>query len=150
MLSNILVSNRMHLDVALDKLLALGKRKIGFIGLSFKTGTDDLRESPLVTLAEQLLGKGFQLSIYDPEVHLASLLGANRSFVQKHLPHIGQMLKPELAEVVADAEVLVMGLSGPDIAAAVAALTRADQVLLDLVKLPNRQDFKAEVQGLCW
>ncbi|MEJ6002470.1 nucleotide sugar dehydrogenase [Paucibacter soli] len=150
MLSNILVSNRMHLDQALDKLLALGKRKIGFIGLSFKTGTDDLRESPLVTLAEQLLGKGFQLSIYDPEVHLASLLGANRSFVQKHLPHIGQMLKPELAEVVADAEVLVMGLSGAEIAAAVAALARPDQVLLDLVKLPNRQDFKAEVQGLCW
>jgi len=150
MLSNILASNRMHLDVALDKLLALGKRKIGFIGLSFKTGTDDLRESPLVTLAEQLLGKGMQLSIYDPEVHLASLLGANRSFVQKHLPHIGLMLKPELAEVVADAEVLVMGLAGPDIAAAVAALARPDQVLLDLVKLPNAQDFKAEVLGLCW
>jgi len=71
-----------HLDLALRKLLALGKRRIGFVGLSFKTGTDDLRESPLVTLAEQLIGKGMQLTIYDPEVHLASLLGANRSFIE--------------------------------------------------------------------
>ncbi|WP_428507433.1 nucleotide sugar dehydrogenase [Roseateles sp.] len=150
MLSGILASNRQHLDQALDKLLALGKRKIGFIGLSFKTGTDDLRESPLVTLAEQLIGKGMQLSIYDPEVHLASLLGANRSFVQKHLPHIGEMLKGELAEVVQDSEVLVMGLSGAEIAAQVAGLARADQDLLDLVNLPNKADFKARVQGLCW
>ncbi|MCV2366463.1 nucleotide sugar dehydrogenase, partial [Paucibacter sp. DJ1R-11] len=143
MLSGILTSNRQHLDQALDKLLALGKRKIGFIGLSFKTGTDDLRESPLVTLAEQLIGKGMQLSIYDPEVHLASLLGANRSFVQKHLPHIGEMLKGDLAEVVQDSEVLVMGLSGAEIAAQVAGLARADQDLLDLVNLPNKADFKA-------
>ena len=81
MLGGIMQSNRNHLDLALRKLLALGKRKIGFVGLSFKTGTDDLRESPLVTLAEQLIGKGMQLAIYDPEVHLASLLGANRSFI---------------------------------------------------------------------
>ncbi|WIT11342.1 nucleotide sugar dehydrogenase [Paucibacter sediminis] len=150
MLAGILPSNRQHLDMALDKLLALGKRKIGFVGLSFKTGTDDLRESPLVTLAEQLIGKGMQLSIYDPEVHLASLLGANRSFVQKHLPHIGEMLKGELAEVVAGAEVLVMGLAGADIAAQVAALARPDQHVLDLVMLPNKSEFKAQVQGLCW
>ncbi len=150
MLSGILPSNRQHLDMALDKLLALGKRKIGFIGLSFKTGTDDLRESPLVTLAEQLIGKGMQLSIYDPEVHLASLLGANRSFVQKHLPHIGEMLKAELADVVAESEVLVMGLAGADIAQAVAELARPDQYVLDLVMLPNKAQFKASVQGLCW
>jgi len=150
MLSGILPSNRQHLDLALDKLLAMGKRKIGFIGLSFKTGTDDLRESPLVTLAEQLIGKGMQLAIYDPEVHLASLLGANRSFVQKHLPHIGEMLKAELADVVAESEVLVMGLSGAEIARQVAALARPEQQVLDLVMLPNKADFKAPVQGLCW
>jgi GDP-mannose 6-dehydrogenase len=150
MLSGIMPSNRQHLDMALSKLLAKGKRKIGFIGLSFKTGTDDLRESPLVTLAEQLIGKGAMLSIYDPEVQLASLLGANRSFVQKQLPHIGQMLKADLAEVIAESDLLVMGLSGTGIARTVAALARPDQYVLDLVKLPNAADFKAEVEGLCW
>lgn len=150
MLAGILSSNRQHLDLAFSKLLAKGKRKIGFIGLSFKTGTDDLRESPLVTLAEQLIGKGVQLSIYDPEVHLASLLGANRSFVEKHLPHIGQMLKADLSEVIAGSELLVMGLSGADVAKQVAELARPDQYLLDLVNLPNVADFKSEVEGLCW
>jgi GDP-mannose 6-dehydrogenase len=150
MLAGILTSNRQHLDLAFSKLLAKGKRKIGFIGLSFKTGTDDLRESPLVTLAEQLIGKGVQLSIYDPEVHLASLLGANRSFVEKHLPHIGQMLKADLSEVIAGSELLVMGLSGADVAKQVAELARPDQYLLDLVNLPNVADFKSEVEGLCW
>ena len=79
MLASILASNESHLDLALQKILASGKRKIGFLGLSFKTGTDDLRESPLVVLAERLIGKGFALSIYDPEVHLSQLLGANPS-----------------------------------------------------------------------
>ena len=150
MLAGILPSNRNHLDLALQKVLATGKRKIGFVGLSFKTGTDDLRESPLVTLAEQLIGKGMQLSIYDPEVHLAQLLGANRSFIEKHLPHIGQMLKASLSEVVEGAEVLVMGLSGADVAQQVAVLARPEQWVLDLVNLPNAADFRAKVEGICW
>ncbi|MCU7375673.1 nucleotide sugar dehydrogenase [Paucibacter sp. O1-1] len=150
MLAGILPSNRQHLDQALNKLLAQGKRKVGFIGLSFKTGTDDLRESPLVTLAEQLIGKGMQLSVYDPEVHLASLLGANRSFVQKHLPHIGEMLKADLAEVVQDSELLVMGLSGAEIASAVAELAGPQHYVLDLVRVPNPGAFKARLEGLSW
>ena len=150
MLAGIMQSNRNHLDVALQKLLATGKRKIGFIGLSFKTGTDDLRESPLVTLAEQLIGKGVQLSIYDPEVHLASLLGANRSFIEKHLPHIGQMMRADIKDVIAESEVLVIGLSGQAVADTLASLVRPDQLLLDLVNLPNRDAIKAKVEGLCW
>lgn len=150
MLAGIMQSNRNHLDLALQKLLATGKRKIGFIGLSFKTGTDDLRESPLVTLAEQLIGKGVQLSIYDPEVHLASLLGANRSFIEKHLPHIGQMMRAEIEEVIAESEVLVIGLSGQSVADTLANLCRPDQTLLDLVNLPNRESIKAKLEGLCW
>lgn len=150
MLAGIMQSNRNHLDLALQKLLATGKRKIGFIGLSFKTGTDDLRESPLVTLAEQLIGKGVQLSIYDPEVHLASLLGANRSFIEKHLPHIGQMMRAEIEDVIAESEVLVIGLSGQAVADTLANLSRPDQILLDLVNLPNRESIKAKLEGLCW
>ena len=150
MLSSILPSNRHHLDMAIDKVLATGKRKIGFIGLSFKTGTDDLRESPLVTLAEQLIGKGMSLSIYDPEVHLAQLLGANRSFIERHLPHIGKMLRPEIQDVIDESEVLVVGLTGQLIFDVLAVTCRADQTVIDLVNLPNAADIPAKVQGLCW
>lgn len=150
MLAGIMPSNRNHLDLALQKLLATGKRKIGFIGLSFKTGTDDLRESPLVTLAEQLIGKGMWLSIYDPEVRLAQLLGANRSFVEKHLPHIGKMLRPDIEGVIDESEVLVVGLADTTVYEALASRSRADQVVLDLVNLPNRAAIQATVEGLCW
>jgi len=150
MLGGIMQSNRNHLDLAFNKLLGLGKRKIGFVGLSFKTGTDDLRESPLVSLAELLIGKGMQLAIYDPEVHLARLLGANRSFIAERLPHIGQMMRPEIEDVIAESEVLVLGLSGHEIAETLARLCRPEQVLLDLVGLANREAIAARVEGLCW
>jgi len=150
MLGGIMPSNRNHLDLALRKVLAYGKRKIGFVGLSFKTGTDDLRESPLVTLAEQLIGKGMELAIYDPEVQLARLLGANRSFIERHLPHIGQMMRPDIESVVAESEILVVGLSGHEVAEALARLCRPEQILLDLVRLTNRAAINARVDGLCW
>jgi GDP-mannose 6-dehydrogenase len=150
MLAGIMPSNRHHLDVALLKVLATGKRKIGFIGLSFKTGTDDLRESPLVTLAEQLIGKGMQLSIYDPQVHLAQLIGSNRSFVEKHLPHIGQMLRSNIEEVVQASDLLVVGQGGQVVHDALVKHSRSDQVVLDLVNLSNRAAISAEVEGLCW
>ncbi len=150
MLAGIMPSNRNHLDLALQKLFATGKRKIGFIGLSFKTGTDDLRESPLVTLAEQLIGKGMWLSIYDPEVRLAQLLGANRSFIEKHLPHIGKMLRGDMEGVIDESEVLVVGLADPTVFEVLASRSRPDQVVLDLVNLPNRGAIRAKVEGLCW
>lgn len=150
MLAGILPSNRNHLDLALQKLLTTSKRKIGFIGLSFKTGTDDLRESPLVTLAEQLIGKGMQLAIYDPEVRLAQLLGANRSFIEKHLPHIGKMLRVGIESVIEESEVLVVGLADQQVFDTLAACCRPGQFVLDLVSLPNRAAIRAEVEGLCW
>lgn len=150
MLASIMQSNREHLDLALHKIVARGKRKIGFIGLSFKTGTDDLRESPLVTLAEQLIGKGMQLSVYDPEVHLAKLLGANRRYIENHLPHIGELLQADIREVIAESEVLVLGLTGQQVFDAVAANVRADQWVLDLVNMPGREALAADVEGLCW
>ena len=150
MLSNILASNQAHLALALDKVLATGKRKIGFIGLSFKTGTDDLRESPLVTLAEQLIGKGMQLSVYDPEVHLAQLLGANRRYIEKHLPHIGELVRGDIEAVIAESEVLVVGLGTAEVAEALERLVTPAQTLIDLANLPNRSRLLAKVEGLCW
>jgi len=150
MLAGILASNQAHLARALDKILATGKRRVGFIGLSFKTGTDDLRESPLVTLAEQLIGKGVQLAVYDPEVQLSQLLGANRRYIERHLPHIGQLLQRKIETVIAGADVLVVGILTPEIACSLAAHTRANQNVIDLVNLPNRAALRASVQGLCW
>ena len=103
-----------------------------------------------MTLAEQLIGKGMQLTIYDPEVHLASLLGANRSFIERHLPHIGEMMRADLEGVIAESEVLVVGLSTPAVAAALASLCRPEQVLLDLVQLPKNAAISARIEGLCW
>ncbi len=150
MLSAILESNRSHLELAFNRVTESGRRKVGFVGLSFKTGTDDLRESPLVTLAEMLIGKGYELKVYDPEVHLARLLGANRSFIERHLPHIGHMLLPELADVVSASEVLVLGSNNREVIEALRGLVRPEQVVLDLVGLPQGAALAAEVRGLCW
>lgn len=150
MLSSILPSNQLHLGVALNKVLESGLRRIGFIGLSFKTGTDDLRESPLVTLAEQLIGKGLQLAIFDPEVHLAQLLGANRRYIEKHLPHIGQLVRPSIESVIAESDMLVVGLSGAEVCQALARHVREDQLLLDLVRLPSEPAIPGRRMGMSW
>ncbi len=150
MLSSILASNQSHLALALEKVLATGKRRVGFVGLSFKTGTDDLRESPLVTLAEQLIGKGLQLSIYDPEVHLSQLLGANRRYIEQHLPHIGSLVRGDLESVLAESEVVVIGMATAEVADALERLVRPDQVLIDLARLPHRERLAAQLTGLCW
>ncbi|MBS0346304.1 MAG: nucleotide sugar dehydrogenase [Proteobacteria bacterium] len=150
MLAGIMPSNRNHVDLAIERILATGKRKVGFIGLSFKTGTDDLRESPLVTLAEQLIGKGVHLSVYDPEVHLSRLLGANKSFIERHVPHIGELLNADVEEVIKTSEVLVLGLSTPSIQDALATHVRDDQYVLDLVGIKSKASIQGRVQGLCW
>ena len=144
----ILPSNRVHIDHAIAKVMASGKRRVGMIGLSFKTGTDDLRESPLVMLAEHFIGKGLALSVYDPEVHLSNLLGANRRFIERHVPHLGSLIRSDLADVVRESDLLVLGLGDAKTVAALRALVRPEQEVIDLVGLPGpRED---NVKGLCW
>lgn len=150
MLGGIMQSNRQHIDRAIAKVLESGCRKVGMLGLSFKTGTDDLRESPLVILAEQLLGKGVQLSIFDPDVQLSRLLGANRRFIETQLPHIGDLLKPDLDAIIAEADMLIVGVSNPAIFDALATHARPEQKVLDLVNLPKGTALRAQVEGLCW
>ena len=146
----ILPSNRSHIDHAIAKVMATGKRRIGMIGLSFKVGTDDLRESPLVLLAEHFIGKGLSLLVYDPEVHLSNLLGANRRFIEQHVPHIGQLLRRDIAEVVAASDVLVVGLNDAATVAALHEHARSDHLVLDLVGIARRPELRAEYAGLCW
>jgi GDP-mannose 6-dehydrogenase len=150
MLAGILPSNRLHVEQAVAKILATGKRRVGFIGLSFKTGTDDLRESPMVTLAEHLIGKGISLLVYDPEVHLSRLLGANKRFIEQHVPHIDSLIRGDVNEVVSASEVLVMGIADKSVFAQVRGAVRPDQMVIDLAHIDDADDWPCRVEGLCW
>jgi GDP-mannose 6-dehydrogenase len=153
MLSNVLPSNVAHIEHAIDQVLgrlaASGKRSIGMIGLSFKAGTDDLRESPLVIMAERFIGKGMNLCIYDPEVHVARLIGANKRYIEESIPHIASLMSDDLVKLVQQADVLVVGMKTPEVLAALKEHTRPDQVVTDIVGLPERVG-RAEYQGVCW
>ncbi len=150
MLGGILASNREHVEHAIAKVMETGKRRVGMIGLSFKTGTDDLRESPLVLLAEHFIGKGLNLLVHDPEVQLSRLLGANRRFIEHHVPHIGSLMRDDMAQVIAESEVIVVGLSGDGIFQALERHVREDQVVIDLVNIPAGVRLKGRHIGLCW
>lgn len=149
-LVSLLQSNRVHLEHALDLVLQTGKRNVAVVGLSFKSGTDDLRESPMVTLVEQMIGKGINIKIYDPEVRVSQLIGANRDYIEKVVPHIGDLIGNTLEEVLTDAEVIVLGLQGKDIAEAVAAHDTPDTYVLDLVGIDLEPGLSGNVQGVCW
>lgn len=149
MLGAILESNRLHLNHAIDKVLASGARRVAMIGLSFKTGTDDLRESPLVMLAEALIGKGVKLSVFDPDVSLSRLLGANKRFIEAHLPHIGELVSDDLAATVTDAELVVIGTSNRVVLDELARVVQPWQKLLDLVNV-RASALADTAQGLCW
>jgi GDP-mannose 6-dehydrogenase len=150
LLSHLLPSNEEHLRRAFELVARTGKRKVGLFGLSFKPGTDDLRESPLVELAERLLGKGYDLRIYDANVSMSRLLGANREFIEARLPHLGQLLSSSVEEVLDHAEVCLIGAKDP---AVLAALPHGgDKVLVDLVRIPDAEARRAEsgYVGLAW
>ncbi len=150
MLGNVMGSNRAHIDHALDLVTQSGKRRVGMIGLSFKAGTDDLRESPLVTVAERLIGKGYDLRIYDPEVNLSRLLGANKRYIEGSIPHIGSLMSEDCAEVVRHAQVMILGLADRQLLSTIAANTSDEQVIVDLVGVPRGALGPASCIGACW
>ncbi len=132
LLDSILESNRLQIEMCVQRVLAHGRARVGVFGMSFKAGTDDLRESPTISIIEALLGKGLQIAIYDGRVSLAQLIGANREYVEHHLPHIATLLRPTLAEVVMENDVLVIANGDPEFASLPDRL-RPGQVLVDLV-----------------
>jgi GDP-mannose 6-dehydrogenase len=150
MLSSLLASNRVHVDHVAERILAFGRPRVGMLGLSFKPGTDDLRESPLVMLAKRLIGEGCELRIFDPEVQLSRLLGANRSYIDAHIPHLGSLLCPDIDAMLAPSEVILVGLQQPALSAALQARVRPEQHLIDLVNLPNRDLLSCRYEGACW
>jgi GDP-mannose 6-dehydrogenase len=152
LLASLLPSNRIHVQHAIDKVLAGDHQNVGMVGLSFKAGTDDLRESPLVLLAEQLIGKGVHLKIYDPEVRLASLIGANLNYIRQAIPHIGALLTDACEDAVQSAGLVVLGICDEKILQCVQSSMGPDQHLLDLVRIPEsvRAGLRCQYQGLCW
>jgi len=151
LLANVLPSNEAHLRRALDVVTSSVRRRVGIFGLSFKPDTDDLRESPLVELAERLVGKGYQLKIYDANVYMSRLTGANRAYISERLPHLGELLTDDADEVVEHAEVCVVGTREPAVVSAIDRCTD-DHLVIDLVRLPGaerRRDDNSYV-GIGW
>jgi len=147
-LSSILPSNRQQVERAVDMVLATNKKRVGVFGFSFKAGTDDLRESPMVTLIETLIGKGLQLQIYDRDVSLARLFGANKEYIERQIPHIAQLMRTSIDEVLEFAEVLVLGNKNEEFKA-IEQTRREGQVVIDLVRLFDTTSSDC-YQGICW
>ena len=150
LLNSVLESNRMQVEYAIERIVETGKKKIGLLGFSFKAGTDDLRESPMVILAEALLGKGYQLCIYDRNVSLARLVGANKQYINEQIPHLSQHLCESIDQLIDRSEVVVIGNGSPEFSDAVTRC-RPDQTVIDLVRIPlDFSKVSAQYDGICW
>jgi len=150
LLESIIPSNERHLQRTVDLLLRLGRRRVGIFGLAFKQGTDDLRESPLVELAERLLGKGFELKIFDAAVSFSTLVGANREYIERRIPHLAALMTDSPAEVMSHAEVCVIGAQTPE---AIEAVARPNgRAVIDLVRVPDAAARRGEAGyfGVAW
>jgi GDP-mannose 6-dehydrogenase len=150
-LGAILQSNAAQVRIAVQRLLALGKKRVGFLGMAFKPNTDDLRESPLVEVIETLLGKGYPIRIYDQNVSLSRLVGANKRFIEEHIPHLSSLLVERIDDLVADSEVIVVGYQSPEFARAIEQ-ARPSQVVIDLARVAKTAHAKtpAQYDGICW
>jgi GDP-mannose 6-dehydrogenase len=150
LIESVMPSNGLQVQHAIERIVETGARRIGLFGFSFKAGTDDLRESPMVILAEALLGKGYELAIYDRNVSLARLVGANKQYIDEQIPHLSRHLSESLDDVIARSEVIVIGNAAPEFTEAVLRC-RPDQTVIDLVRLPiDRTRLTARYDGLCW
>ncbi len=150
MINAVLNSNRLQVQHAVDQIVETGKKKIGLLGFSFKAGTDDLRESPLVILAEALLGKGYEICIYDKNVALARLVGANKQYIDEQIPHLSRHLCETIDEVIERSDVVVVGNGSAEFPDAVARC-RPDQTVIDLVRIPlDFSKVHARYDGICW
>lgn len=149
LLDAILSSNRRHIERAVDMVLRTGKKRIGVLGLSFKAGTDDLRESPMVTLIEALIGKGMHVMIFDREVELARLFGANKDYIEQEIPHISSLMHRRLDEVLEQSEVIVLTKRSDEYRAAFEQGKHVP-LIIDLARVIEARPSDAGYQGIGW
>ncbi len=150
MLNSVLETNRKQIELAFNLIRRAGKNRIGILGLSFKAGTDDMRESPIVMLIETLIGKGHKVAIYDEEVGLAKLVGANKRYIEETIPHISSLMVSSPREVIEVSDVVVVGKKNPRIHEAIIKY-KDSKLLIDLVRLqPEVPDNSPNYDGICW
>lgn len=142
-------SNTQQLDEGYKLVTSFKKKKIGFLGLAFKGGTDDLRESALVLLVERLLGKGYQLLIYDRNVNIARIFGSNKAYVEREIPHIEKLFATSVEDVIYNSEVIVVGNHDPEYAPALKGIK--DREVIDMVRMvDNPSALGDNYHGICW
>ena len=150
LLSSVLESNHAQISRVLRKLKEFKGRRLGFLGFSFKGGTDDLRESPIVDLVESLIGKGFDLCIYDRHVSLARLMGANKEYIEREIPHLSRLLCASAAELIEQSEVIVVGNRDEEFFRLLATLP-AQKTVIDLVRILAVPPINnSQYYGICW
>ncbi len=147
-LNAILPSNQRQIESAIDMIVRKGHRKVGILGFAFKAGTDDLRESPMVDVIEHLIGKGYDLRLYDRNVNLAALTGANRDFILNHIPHISRLMVNSVEEVTSFADTIVIGNGAKEFRSVFDGL-RPGQVVVDFVRISDRASG-TDYDGICW
>jgi GDP-mannose 6-dehydrogenase len=140
----------MQVIKGLELIMGKGHKRVGVLGFSFKAGTDDLRESPMIEVIERLVGKGYDLRIYDKNVHVASLVGANRDFILNRIPHISKLMVENMDAVFDHGETIVIGNNDPDFKTAPQRL-RNGQCVVDFVRIAaERRTENGQYDGICW
>ncbi len=148
-LTSILPSNEMQISRGLQLILKNGHTRVGILGFSFKAGTDDLRESPLIEVIERLIGKGYDLRIYDKNVNIARLVGANRDFILNRIPHISKLMVHDINTVLNHAQTVVIGNKDPDFRSVPERL-HENQVLVDFIRISDKGSKNGNYDGICW
>ena len=149
LLNAILASNRQQVENGLKMITRLGNKRVGVLGFSFKAGTDDLRESPLVEVIERLLGKGYDIRIYDRNVNLARLVGGNKDYLLDRIPHICSLMVDKVEDVLSHAKTIVIGNRSAEFKSVLEKL-EAGQTVVDLVRIADRTSLNGAYQGICW
>ncbi len=148
-INSIIPSNENQIDKGFSMIAEKGSKKVGVLGFSFKAGTDDLRESPLVEVIERLLGKGYDLRLYDKNVKIASLVGANKDYILNAIPHISKLMVDSIEDVLEHADTIVIG-NGAEEFASVPGLLKEGQVVVDLVRITDARSVQGKYDGICW
>jgi len=150
-LNAVIESNKKQVLKVVKKLCEYKGRSLGFLGLSFKGGTDDLRESPIVEVIENMIGKGFRVRIYDKYVSIARLMGSNKEYIEKEIPHLSSLMSSSVVELIDNSEVIIVGNFSDEFKEALLLETKETQVVIDLVRIIGEQDkINANYYGICW
>jgi len=145
----VLPSNQSQIDRALTMVMEQKNKRIGVLGFCFKENTDDLRESPIVELIERLIGKGYELTLFDKNLSEAKLYGANRDYILNHIPHLSDLMVSSIQELLASSQTIIIGNKTAEFETALDNI-RPDQVIIDLVRIRKEAPKSPQYLGICW